>query len=37
MPALPGSLVAFRSETTHEVTPVTCNERFTIVSWYRGT
>ncbi|MES0062264.1 2OG-Fe(II) oxygenase [Mesorhizobium sp. M0041] len=36
MPALPGSLVAFRSETTHEVTPVTCNERFTIVSWYRG-
>jgi len=36
MPALPGSLVAFRSETTHEVTPVTRNERFTIVSWYRG-
>lgn len=36
MPALPGSLVAFRSETTHEVTPVTRNERFTIVSWYRS-
>ncbi|WP_246696221.1 2OG-Fe(II) oxygenase [Mesorhizobium sp. SARCC-RB16n] len=36
MPALPGSLVAFRSETTHEVTPVTRGERFTIVSWYRG-
>ncbi|TPI51524.1 2OG-Fe(II) oxygenase [Mesorhizobium sp. B3-1-7] len=36
MLALPGSVVAFRSETTHEVTPVTRNERFTIVSWYRG-
>jgi SM-20-related protein len=36
MPALPGSLVAFRSETTHEVTPVMRGERFTIVSWYRG-
>lgn len=36
MPAVPGSLVAFRSETTHEVIPVTRNERFTIVSWYRG-
>lgn len=36
MPAVPGTLVAFRSETTHEVTPVTRNERFTIVSWYRG-
>jgi SM-20-related protein len=35
MPAAPGSLIAFRSETTHEVTPVTRNERFTIVSWYR--
>src|ERR1044072_1241725 len=31
----PGSLVAFRSQTTHEVTPVTNGERFTIVSWYR--
>jgi SM-20-related protein len=32
----PGALVAFRSETTHEVTPVTEGERFTIVSWYRN-
>ena len=32
---VPGTLVAFRSETTHEVTPVTRGERFTIVSWYR--
>jgi SM-20-related protein len=32
----PGSLVAFRSETTHEVTPVTQGERYTIVSWYRS-
>ncbi len=31
----PGTLVAFRAETTHEVTPVTYGERFTIVSWYR--
>jgi predicted 2-oxoglutarate/Fe(II)-dependent dioxygenase YbiX len=30
-----GALVAFRSETTHEVTPVTRGERFSIVSWYR--
>ena len=37
MPALPGSLIAFRSETTHEVTPVTRGERFTIVSWYHST
>ena len=29
-----GTLVAFRSETTHEVTPVTHGERYTIVSWY---
>lgn len=35
MPSRPGSLVAFRSETTHEVTPVTTGERYTIVSWYR--
>lgn len=34
--ALPGTLVAFRSETTHEVTPVTHGERFTVVSWWRG-
>jgi len=32
----PGTLVAFRSETTHEVMPVTRGERFTIVSWYWG-
>lgn len=31
----PGTLVAFRSETTHEVTPVTYGERYSIVSWYR--
>jgi SM-20-related protein len=34
-PAEPGTLVAFRSETTHEVTPVTHGERFSIASWYR--
>lgn len=32
--AKPGTLVAFRSETTHEVTPVTHGERLSIVSWY---
>lgn len=30
-----GSLVAFRSETTHEVIPVTHGERYTVVSWFR--
>ena len=35
VPAEPGTLVAFRSETTHEVTPVTHGERFSIASWYR--
>ena len=30
-----GTLVAFRSETTHEVTPVTHGERFSIACWYR--
>lgn len=30
-----GTLVAFRAETTHEVTPVTHGERYTIVSFYR--
>lgn len=35
MPSEPGTLVAFRSETTHEVTPVTRGERFSIASWYR--
>lgn len=29
-----GTLVAFRSETTHEVIPVTDGERYAIVSWY---
>jgi len=29
-----GTLVAFRSETTHEVLPVTHGERHVIVSWY---
>jgi SM-20-related protein len=29
-----GMLVAFRSETTHEVTIVTSGERYAIVSWY---
>lgn len=33
--AEPGKLVAFRSETTHEVTPVTHGERFSIASWFR--
>lgn len=31
-----GTLVAFRAETTHEVTPVTHGERFTIVTWFRA-
>ena len=31
----PGTLVAFRSETTHEVTPVTHGERHSIACWYR--
>ncbi|HEX3251501.1 MAG TPA: 2OG-Fe(II) oxygenase [Pyrinomonadaceae bacterium] len=34
-PVEPGTLIAFRSETTHEVTPVTHGERFSIASWYR--
>jgi SM-20-related protein len=29
-----GTLVAFRSETTHEVLPITNGERYSIVSWY---
>jgi len=33
--AEPGTLVAFRSETTHEVSPVTHGERYSIASWYR--
>ena len=34
--AAPGKLVAFPSETTHEVTPLTHGERLSVVSWYRG-
>lgn len=34
-PADRGSILAFRSELTHEVTPVTAGERYTIVTWYR--
>ena len=30
-----GLLVAFAAETTHEVTPVTSGERFTIITWFR--
>jgi len=30
-----GALIAFRSETTHEVTPVTHGERHSIACWYR--
>src|SRR5712672_2970471 len=30
----PGTLLAFRAESTHEVTAVTHGERITIVSWY---
>ena len=35
LPGEPGMLVAFRSETTHEVTPVTHGNRYSIVSWFR--
>jgi SM-20-related protein len=35
VPGEPGMLVAFRSETTHEVTPVTHGERYSIASWFR--
>jgi len=34
-PASAGALVAFRSETTHEVTPVAHGERYTIATWFR--
>ena len=34
-PGEPGMLVAFRSETTHEVMPVTSGERHSIACWYR--
>jgi SM-20-related protein len=30
-----GLLVAFTADTLHEVTPVACGERFTIISWFR--
>ena len=30
-----GLLVAFRAETFHEVAPVTCGERFTMITWFR--
>lgn len=33
--AAAGSLIAFRSETTHEVAPVTQGDRFTVVTWLR--
>jgi SM-20-related protein len=33
VPAGVGTLVAFPSETTHEVTPVTHGHRYTVVSW----
>ena len=32
----PGTLVAFPSETTHEVLPITHGERLSVVSWYRA-
>jgi len=35
LPSEPGLLVAFRSELTHEVIPITHGERYSIVSWYR--
>jgi SM-20-related protein len=35
VPGEAGTLVAFRAETTHEVTPVTGGERFTVACWYR--
>lgn len=31
----PGTLIAFPSETTHEVTPVTRGQRYTAVGWFR--
>lgn len=34
LPSEAGMLVAFRAELTHEVTPVTHGERYSIVSWY---
>ena len=34
LPVQAGTLVAFRAETTHEVTPVECGERYSIASWF---
>ena len=34
--AEPGLLIAFRSDTVHEVQPVTFGQRFTIVTWFQG-
>ncbi len=33
--AEPGTLVTFRAETTHEVTPVTHGVRYTVATWFR--
>ena len=30
-----GTLVAFRPETTHEITPVTHGERYSVACWYK--
>jgi SM-20-related protein len=30
-----GLMVAFAAETTHEVSPVTDGERFTLITWFR--
>lgn len=35
LPVQRGMLVAFRAELTHEVTPVTRGQRYSVVSWYR--
>jgi SM-20-related protein len=35
LPIEAGTLAAFRSEKTHEVTPITHGHRYSIVSWYR--
>lgn len=35
VPGETGTLIAFRSETTHEVTPVTQGERHSIACWFR--
>lgn len=32
VPAAPGSLVAFRSDVIHEVAPITCGQRYSVVS-----